>query len=58
MRNPKIKKALSELWQAQSMAEIITKADAEEIDPVVIQTAVRGIHQMLLDSVMALEEEL
>lgn len=58
MRNPEIKKALSELWQAQSMAEIIIKADVEEIDPVVIQTAIRGIHQMLLDSVMTLEAEL
>lgn len=58
MRNPEIKKALSELWQAQSIAEIIIKADVEEIDPVVIQTAIRAIRQMLLDSVMTLEEEL
>lgn len=58
MRNPEIKKALSELWQAQSIAEIIIKADAGEIDPVVIQTAIRAIHQMLLNSVMTLEEEL
>lgn len=58
MRNPEIKKALSELWQAQSIAEIIIKADVKEIDPVVIQTAIRAIYQMLLDSVMTLEEEL
>ncbi|MCI7718060.1 MAG: hypothetical protein MSQ14_03645 [[Pasteurella] aerogenes] len=58
MRNPEIQSSLAELWQAQAMAEIIIKADVEDLDPVVIQTAVRAINKMLLNIVITLEEEL
>lgn len=58
MRKVEIKNALSELWQAQAMAEIISNADLEKADPITIQTAVRGISKFILDGVMTLEEEL
>ncbi|MDY3124501.1 MAG: hypothetical protein SOW21_09065 [[Actinobacillus] rossii] len=58
MRSPEIQTALSQLWEVQAVAEIITKAKVEEIDPVTIQTAIRNIHKLILDSVMTLEEEL
>ncbi|WP_165888742.1 hypothetical protein [Mannheimia granulomatis] len=58
MRNQEIQTALTELWQAQAMAEIISNADLEEADPITIQTAVRGISKFILNGVMALEEEL
>ncbi|MGX2948075.1 hypothetical protein [Frederiksenia canicola] len=50
------RQTLTTLWQAQAMAEIITSADAEKLDSLVIQTAVRGIGEFLLKSVMTLEE--
>ena len=48
--------AITELWQAQSMAEIISSTNVEEIDQIVLQTAVRGIAQFVEKSVMTLEE--
>lgn len=50
------RQTLTTLWQAQAMAEIITSADAEKLNSLVIQTAVRGIGEFLLKSVMTLEE--
>ncbi|MDD0823879.1 hypothetical protein PTQ27_05280 [Mannheimia sp. AT1] len=58
MRKVEIKNALSELWQAQAMAEIISNADLEKADPITIQTTVRCISKFILDGVMTLEEEL
>lgn len=48
--------AITTLWQAQAMAEIIAETNVEEIDSITLQTAVRGIGKFVLESVMALEE--
>ncbi|MDG2914727.1 hypothetical protein P7M47_01860 [Bisgaard Taxon 10/6] len=58
MRSPEIQSVLYQLWEAESITEIITKVDAEKIDPVTFQTAIRNVHKLILDSVMTLEEEL
>ncbi|MGX2969182.1 hypothetical protein [Ursidibacter sp. B-7004-1] len=50
------RQAITELWQAQSMAEIISSTNVEDIDQIVLQTAVRGIAQFVEKSVMTLEE--
>ncbi|MGX2966960.1 hypothetical protein ACWIW6_02725 [Ursidibacter sp. B-7004-1] len=50
------RQVITELWQAQSMAEIISSTNVEEIDQIVLQTAVRGIAQFVEKSVMTLEE--
>ena len=50
------RQVITELWQAQSMAEIISSTNVEDIDQIVLQTAVRGIAQFVEKSVMTLEE--
>lgn len=50
-------RAKSMLWQAQGMAEIIaTHKDIEDVNIITLQTAVKGIHALLLDGLMLIEE--
>ncbi|MGX2956964.1 hypothetical protein ACWIYZ_07710 [Ursidibacter arcticus] len=51
-----LRQAITELWQAQAVAEIISTSDVEHVDPITLQSAVRGIAQFVEKSVMTLEE--
>ncbi|QGM80706.1 hypothetical protein [Otariodibacter oris] len=50
------KNAKSSLWNAQSMLEVIARADIQDIEPHILQSAIRGINEIVLDSVAQLEE--
>lgn len=50
------KNAKSSLWSAQSMLEVIALADIQDIEPHILQSAIRGINEIVLDSVAQLEE--
>ncbi|WP_040976832.1 hypothetical protein [Necropsobacter massiliensis] len=60
MRNNETREALKTLWEAQAIAELISKVvgEVEKTDPVIYETAFRGVARLVLDAVMTLEEEL
>ncbi|QGM81480.1 hypothetical protein [Otariodibacter oris] len=50
------KKVKSSLWVAQSILEVMAQSDIQEVDIHALQNAIRGVAEMVLDSVAQLEE--